>query len=89
MFTPISVAVCDKGRAYIRNDTPRPFTGTLNVSTVDLATGEERVLVTVPVQLPSGAGALQWADVQAAAGACPPAGLDEGISSLSRSFSFI
>ena len=39
VFTPIAVAVCADGRAYVRNDLPQPFTGTLNVSAVQLDSG--------------------------------------------------
>jgi len=71
LFTPVSTAVCDDGRAYVRNDGTQPVQGTLKVSAVSLAAGAVTRVVSTPVDLGSGAGELQWTDASAAMRACP------------------
>ena len=73
LFTTISTAVCDDGRAYVRNDDSRPFVGSLNISAVHLLSGKVTESALSPVRLGSGAGTLQWINAQAAMTACPPA----------------
>ena len=72
LYTPVATAVCEDGRAYVRNDGAGAFAGTLNVTAVHLDSGEETTAVSARVQLEGGAGSLTWVDAQPALHACPP-----------------
>eukprot|EP01052_Picozoa_sp_SAG31_P012493 SAG31_NODE_732_length_12494_cov_3.395482_7_plen_328_part_00 len=50
-----SITVC-----YVKNDSPREFSGTVTVTSIDFASGEETSIATVAVSMPSGAGQTKY-----------------------------
>lgn len=51
---------------YVKNDSPMPFKGTVEVSSVSLATGKATSKKKLALNMPAGAGVMQWFDVPGA-----------------------
>lgn len=51
---------------YVKNDSPKPFKGTVDVSTIALSTGKVTSTKKVAVDMPAGAGVTQWFNVEGA-----------------------
>ena len=45
---------------YVKNDSPRAFTGEVTVTAIDFASGDEVEIATVPVAMPAGVGQIQY-----------------------------
>ena len=60
------MATCGQGGiCYVKNDGCREFTGTLNVTSIDFASGNVTVLKAQAVSLPAGPGAIEWFNLTA------------------------
>eukprot|EP01045_Picozoa_sp_COSAG04_P023270 COSAG04_NODE_2740_length_3655_cov_1.514623_5_plen_174_part_01 len=60
------MATCGQGGiCYVKNDGCREFTGTLNVTSIDFASGNATVLKAQAVSLPAGPGAIEWFNLTA------------------------
>eukprot|EP01050_Picozoa_sp_SAG11_P014088 SAG11_NODE_1701_length_4423_cov_2.759713_3_plen_189_part_00 len=58
------ISSCDHGRTcFVRNDSPRPWCGTLVVQVTELATSRVTVLLNRTLALGAGAGELRWLDL--------------------------
>ena len=45
---------------YVKNDSPRPFAGMVEVAAVEFASGKSTVVKSLSVTMPAGAGVIQW-----------------------------
>eukprot|EP01048_Picozoa_sp_COSAG05_P012064 COSAG05_NODE_1183_length_5592_cov_2.043328_2_plen_144_part_00 len=45
---------------YVKNDSPKPFKGTVDVSAVTFASGKSSSLKKLTLDMPAGAGTTQW-----------------------------
>merc|ERR1712232_1221016 len=59
------MATCGRGQdgsvaCYVKNDSPRPFVGTVEVSKVTFVDGATSSVKKIQVSLPAGAGTTQW-----------------------------
>jgi beta-mannosidase len=48
---------------YVKNDSPKPFKGTVDVSSIALATGKATSIKKLTLDMPAGAGVTQWFDL--------------------------
>eukprot|EP01050_Picozoa_sp_SAG11_P036628 SAG11_NODE_14034_length_628_cov_0.618147_1_plen_182_part_10 len=60
--TAVAAAGIDAGKTicYVKNDSPRPFIGKVEVESVDFATGKASVVKSLAVDMVAGAGVVQW-----------------------------
>jgi len=61
------LATCGNGergvQCYVKNDSPYPFKGTVDVSSVAFSTGKAESVKSVKLDMPAGAGTIQWFDL--------------------------
>ena len=51
---------------YVKNDSPKPFKGTVDVNTIALSTGKVTSTKKVTLDMPAGAGVTEWFNVEGA-----------------------
>ena len=56
----------DGASCYVKNDSPKPFKGSVDVSTIALSTGKVTSTKKVTVDMPAGAGVTEWFKVEGA-----------------------
>jgi len=53
---------------YVKNDSPLPFKGSVEVSTINFSTGKIQEAQTLSLDMPAGAGVMQWFDLGPSSG---------------------
>lgn len=70
LFQDVISTCGTNAECYVKNDGIIPFSGVVVISTLNLVNGQVKVLLTQSVDLPAGAGAMQWFCLQGNPGSC-------------------